>query len=116
MRVVAYITPGPAWLAGRSVFEQGKPVEAHLRFMQALFEDGTLLLGGPARDGMSGQAVLEVPDLETALEVAAADPGVVTEVLVYDVHEMVAFFDVLSDRPPPVASGVAPSVTAPELT
>jgi hypothetical protein len=31
MRVIANIAPGPAWLAGRSVYEQGEPIGAHLR-------------------------------------------------------------------------------------
>jgi uncharacterized protein YciI len=97
MRVVAHIAPGPAWLPGRSVFEQGKSIAAHRSFMQAMYDDGTLLLGGPARDGMSGLAVLEVPDLATARALAAADPGVVADVLVYDVHELLPFFDVLGD-------------------
>lgn len=76
--------------------------------MQSLYDAGTLLLGGPARDGMSGLAVLEVPDLPTARELAAADPGVVANVLVYDVHAMMPFFDVLADGRPGPASG-APS-------
>ena len=109
MRVVAHIAPGPAWLPGRSVFEQGKPIAAHLSFMQSLYDDGTLLLGGPARDGMSGLAVLEVPDLATARELAAADPGVVANVLVYDVREMLTFFDVLAEGRSVAASEGVPS-------
>jgi uncharacterized protein YciI len=103
MRVVAHIAPGPAWLPGRSVFEQGKPIAAHLSFMQALHDEGTLLLGGPARDGMSGLAVLEVPDVATARELAAADPGVVADVLVYEVHELLPFCDVLGAGRSPAA-------------
>ena len=110
MRVIAHIAPGPSWLTGRPVVEQGEPIRAHLRFMQTLFDDGTLLLGGPARDGMSGLAVLEVPDLATARELASADPGVVADVLVYDVQELVAFFDTLA--PDSVSPG---PVMAPEL-
>ena len=114
MRVVAHIAPGPAWRPGRSVFEQGEPVRAHLRFMQARFDDGSLILGGPARDGMSGLAVLEVPDLDAAQAFAAADPGVAADVLVYDVHELVPFFDAFTDRRPEwaVSGTVASSATA----
>ena len=97
MRVIAHIAPGQAWLKGRSVYEQGEPVGAHLRYMRARFEDGSLLLGGPARDGLSGLAVLEVDDLEAAEGFAAADPGVVANVLTYDIHELVPFFDAFTD-------------------
>ena len=116
MRVVAHITPGPAWLAGRSVYEQGEPIGAHLRFMRARFYDGSLLLGGPTRDGLSGLAVLEVPDLDAALAFAAADPGVAADVLVYDVHELVPFFDAIgaggAERPAPGTSASAPTTSA----
>lgn len=60
MRVIAHIAPGPSWLTGRSVAEQGEPVRAHLRFMQTHFDDGTLLLGGPgqAPDSVSSGPVM----------------------------------------------------------
>jgi uncharacterized protein YciI len=98
MRIIAHIAPGPNWLPGRSVYEQGEPVRDHLRFMQARFDDGSLLLGGPARDGLSGLAVLEVPDVEAAQAFAAADPGVAADVLVYEIRELVPFFDALVSR------------------
>ena len=44
---------------------------------------------------LAGMALLEVPDLEAAEAFARADPAVAGGVLVYDVAEVVTFFDAL---------------------
>jgi uncharacterized protein YciI len=96
MRVIAHISPGPQWRQGRTVFQQGEAVEQHLDFMRARYDDGSLLIGGPRAGGMSGIAVLEVPDLHAAQTFAEADPAVAAGVLVYEVGEVCTFFDVVS--------------------
>ena len=101
MRVLARIGPGPRWVAGRDVYHQGPEIRDHLAFMAARFDDGTLLVGGPLASGMAGMALLEVPDLEAAEAFARADPGVAGGVLVYDVEEVVTFFDALEAAGPP---------------
>lgn len=95
MRVLAHISPGPAWLPGRDVWGQGPAVEAHLAYMRDQYDIGTLLVGGPLRSGMAGVALLEVPDLEAARTFAAADPGVAAQVLAYEVAEVLPYFDAL---------------------
>ena len=104
MRVLARIGPGPRWVVGRDVYHQGPVIRDHLAFMAARFDDGTLLVGGPLASGTAGMALLEVPDLEAAEAFAQADPGVAGGVLVYDVEEVVTFFDALD-----VAAPVAPT-------
>ena len=96
MRVVAHISPGPRWLSGKSVYGQGALIEDHLDYMCQRFDDHSLLLGGPMAGGMSGLALLEVPDRAAAYDVANADPAVAGAVLVYSIEEFVPFFDVVS--------------------
>jgi uncharacterized protein YciI len=108
MRVLARITPGPAWLAGRHVWGQGPAAAAHLAYMRDRFDAGTLLIGGPLQDGMSGMALLEVADLHAARAFADADPGVAAEVLTYEVAEVLPYFDAIS--------GVRSAATTRELT
>jgi uncharacterized protein YciI len=96
MRVLAHIRPGPSWLAGRAVWQQGPAVEAHLTYMRARYDTGELLVGGPLRGGMSGMALLEVPDLAAAHAFAAADPAVAANVLVYEVSQILPYFDAYS--------------------
>ena len=76
MRVIARIIPGPRWQCGRSVYEQGPAIQAHLAYMKARYEEGSLLIGGPFTTGLSGIAVLEVPDLRAATDLAQSDPAV----------------------------------------
>lgn len=96
MRVLAHISPGPAWRPGRDVWGQGPAVEAHLAYMRNQYDSGALLVGGPLRSGMAGMALLEVPDLEAAHAFAAANPGVAARVLAYEVAEVLPYFDALS--------------------
>ena len=96
MRVLARITPGPTWRPGRTVWEQGPAVSAHLDYMRDRYADGSLLVGGPLRDGMSGMALLDVADLDAACAFAASDPAVQANTMTYHVEEVRAYFDVYS--------------------
>ena len=75
---------GPAWLEGRSVFEQ--PLAAHLVHMRSLQRAGTLKLGGPFLDDSGGLIVVEVENLAEAERLAAADPAVRDRVMVAEAH------------------------------
>lgn len=44
--------PSPRWKLGRPVREQ--PLEAHLAYMQDLYQRGDLLMGGPLLDNSGG--------------------------------------------------------------
>ena len=76
MRCIALISHGPAWLAGRSVYEQGPVVDAHLAAMCRRFDEGSLLLGGPYASRTGGIAVLDVADFDAPRRLMDADPGV----------------------------------------
>ena len=96
MRIIARIQPGPAWLAGKSVFEQGSVMNEHLAFMRARFDDGSLLVGGPLATEESGLALFEAADLTTARTLVGRDPAAQTGVLVYELHQLLPYFDALS--------------------
>jgi uncharacterized protein YciI len=84
MFVIIY-TPGPAWLAGKSVSEQPFYRE-HVRYMQQLFADKRLLMGGPFQDKQGGLVILDVASVAQALEILAHDPAVLAQFLEAHVH------------------------------
>jgi uncharacterized protein YciI len=91
-KYVALIGHGPRWIEGRSVYEQGKPVEDHLVAMREHFDAGTLQLGGPFDHG-GGIAVLDVQDEVAARAVMDADPAVQAGVMVYELRALRPVFD-----------------------
>src|SRR5258708_7131716 len=84
MFVVIY-TPGPAWLAGKSVREQPFYRE-HGRYMHQLFADKRLIMGGPFLDNQGGLGILDVGSVARALETLAPDPAVSAQFLEAHVH------------------------------
>jgi len=96
MRIITHIHPGPAWLAGTTVFDQGPVMSAHLAFMRARFDEGTLLVGGPLATGESGFALLEAADLTTARNLVDQDPAAQADVVVYELHQLLPYFDAIS--------------------
>ena len=65
---------GPAWDAVRAMREQDG-WEDHAAFMDALAEDGFVVLGGPLGDGdRRFMHVVEAPSAEAVAERLAADP------------------------------------------
>jgi uncharacterized protein YciI len=79
--------PGPAWLAGKSVFEQ--PLKEHRHYMRSLLEVGSIVLGGPYSDDTGGLVAVEADSREAAFEIAAGDPAVRDGVMLVDVHPWV---------------------------
>ncbi|HEU0106641.1 MAG TPA: YciI family protein [Vicinamibacteria bacterium] len=70
--------PGPAWVAGKTVREQPYWAE-HAAFMDRLFDDGSVVLGGPFADA-SGSLVIVEAEVEGEQDVEdmfARDPFVV---------------------------------------
>ncbi len=94
MRSLAVITPGTAWSDGRPVFDQDPTVlRDHLGHMRRLFEQGALLLGGPAHGGRSGFALLEAATLERATALIEADPAVRSGLFRVEVQQLIPYFD-----------------------
>lgn len=95
MRFVTLFSHGPRWEHGKSVYEQGPAIEDHLRSMRRLFDEGSLLVGGPFEEG-GGIAFLEAPDHTAATAIIEADPAVRAGVLSYTLHQLHAYFDAVA--------------------
>jgi uncharacterized protein YciI len=92
MRFVTLFSYGPNWQTGRTVYQQGTPIEGQLDSMRRRFDEGVLLLGGPFDDG-GGIAVIEARDEDEAVTLLDLDPAVMTGVLSYRLHRLHAYFD-----------------------
>ena len=92
MRFVALFGYGPNWQRGRTVYDQGAPIDGHLASMRRRFDEGALLLGGPFDDG-GGIAVVEADNEATATQLLESDPAVEAGVLSYRLHRLHAYFD-----------------------
>ncbi len=85
MMFVVIYTPGPAWLAGKSVPEQPFFRE-HGRYMQQVFAHRQLIMGGPFLDNQGGLGILDVANEAQAYEILAHDPAVLAKVFQPHLH------------------------------
>ena len=67
--------PGAAWAAGKTVREQAYWDE-HAEFMDRLFENGTVILGGPFSDGTGSLVIVEAEEMSEVATMIANDPFV----------------------------------------
>jgi uncharacterized protein YciI len=76
--------PGPAWLKGKSVFEQ--PLKEHGKYMLNLYIKGSMKLAGPLTDNAGGAVLLVVAQESEAKAIVAEDPAVKSGIFVYEMH------------------------------
>lgn len=67
--------PGSAWVEGRAVREQPYWAE-HATFMDSLFENGMVVLGGPFADATGALVIVEAENEQEVADVFARDPFV----------------------------------------
>jgi uncharacterized protein len=68
--------PGPAWVQGKTVREQ--PYwDGHAAFMDALFDKGMVVLGGPFADGTGSMVIWESESEQELADLLARDPYVI---------------------------------------
>jgi uncharacterized protein len=90
---VIFFTPGIAWIAGKTSREQPYWTE-HAAFMDALLEDGIVIMGGPFADYSSIMIVLEAFDEGEVRDLFKRDPFVVQEIFRFSsAHEWLVFLD-----------------------
>lgn len=90
---IIFFTPGSAWIAGKTSREQPFWIE-HAAFMDALFENGTVIMGGPFADYSSIMVVLEASDESEVRGLFKRDPFIVQGILrLSSVHEWLVFLD-----------------------
>ena len=86
-------SPGPSWIAGKTSREQLHWNE-HATFMDKLFEDGTVILGGPYADYTGLLVIIEALHKEEVHELFEHDPFVVHGIIyISSVHEWLIFLD-----------------------
>lgn len=89
----AFFSPGPAWIAGKTSREQPWWTE-HAAFMDKLFADGTVILGGPYADYSHLLVIVEALHEDDALALFADDPFVTHGVAhISGIHEWLIFLD-----------------------
>ena len=90
---LTFFIPGPNWVAGKTSREQPCWTE-HAVFMDALFEDGTVVMGGPFADYRRILVVVEASDANAARDLFERDPFIVQGILhLESVHEWLIFLD-----------------------
>ena len=90
---VTIFTPGANWIAGKTSREQPYWTE-HAAFMDALFDDGIVIMGGPFADYSSILVIVEASDEDTVRELFKRDPFIVQGILhLASVREWLVFLD-----------------------
>lgn len=91
--VVVFLRPGSRWNPDRPVREQAY-WDDHARFMDALFDAGEVILGGPFADGSGSMVILAAESVESARAIFQRDPWTQRDVLVAaEVKEWAIFLD-----------------------
>ena len=71
--------PGAAWTPGKTVREQPYWDE-HAEFMDRLFDNGTVIMGGPFTDGTGSLVIVEAEDIDEVSNLFAKDPFVLHQI------------------------------------
>jgi uncharacterized protein YciI len=88
IRYVVFHSPGPKWIAGKTLFEQ-PGLDLHLAHYRQLLEQGKLMAGGPFMDAAGGGMMIPEPGLSEAeiTAFAKADPAVKSGLLKVHVRQ-----------------------------
>jgi uncharacterized protein YciI len=96
--VIVRFRAGPTWEPGGPVREQ-PGWDAHAAFVDALVEQGTLVMGGPYSDNSGTMMLLEGVDAAEAERILADDPFIENRVFLLDeIREWTIFVDELNKR------------------
>jgi uncharacterized protein YciI len=91
--IAVFMRHGSRWDPDRAVREQDYWNE-HAQFMDALFEAGTVVLGGPFADGTGSLVILEADSPQAARAIYQNDPWTRHDILVVgDAKEWTLFLD-----------------------
>jgi uncharacterized protein len=91
--IAVFLRPGSRWDPGKPVRQQAY-WDDHARFMDALFEAGDVILGGPFDDGSGSLVILRAESAEAARATYRQDPWTQHDVLVVaETKEWTIFLD-----------------------
>jgi uncharacterized protein len=89
----ALLRPGSLWDSSKPVREQ-QFWDEHARFIDALFDEGKIILAGPFADRSGSLVIVAADNSEQVWEMYRSDPWTEHDVLVvYDVKEWTIFLD-----------------------
>jgi hypothetical protein len=98
--IAVFLRPGSRWNPALPVRQQAFWDE-HARFMDALFDAGTVVLGGPFADGSGSMVILSADSADAARAIFRGDPWSQQDVLVpCDAREWTIFLDARTKRSP----------------
>jgi len=75
---------GDGWLKGKPLEEQ--PLAEHGDYLRYLYQQGILIEGGPYLDDSGGILLIRADNLDMAWEIVEADPAVINEIFLPEVH------------------------------
>jgi uncharacterized glyoxalase superfamily protein PhnB/uncharacterized protein YciI len=91
--IAVFLRPGSKWNPDKPVREQAF-WDDHARFMDALFDAGIVVLGGPFADGGGSMVILETDSVEAARAIYQNDPWTKQDILVVgEAKEWTIFLD-----------------------
>jgi uncharacterized protein YciI len=65
----------------------------HGRYMQRVFDDKQIIMGGPFRDNQGGLGIIDVANEAQARDIVEQDPAVLARVFQPDLHPWLAVFN-----------------------
>lgn len=83
MKVVIIYSTGKAWKVGKPHWEQ--ELVTHRHYLVNTLGD-KLVAAGPFMDHTGGLVIVEVENIEEAVEIAKNDPAVLEDKFIYKVH------------------------------
>jgi uncharacterized protein YciI len=90
--------PGALWDPTKDTRDQALWDE-HARYMDRLFEEGAVILGGPFADGSGAMLIVKAENAAQARELFRDDPWTANDVLVIrEAKEWIIFLDGLDRR------------------
>jgi len=90
---VTFFSPGPAWQGGKTSREQPYWAE-HAAFMDQLFDDEIVVLGGPYADYSNLLVIVEALHEQEVYDLFERDPFVIHDIArINGVHEWLIFLD-----------------------
>lgn len=91
--VAVFLRPGSQWNPDLPVRKQAYWDE-HARFMDALFDAGTVILAGPFADRSGSMVIMAAESTEAAMAIFREDPWTHQDILVaVDAREWTIFLD-----------------------
>jgi len=81
--------PGPLWDHAKAFRDQAG-IDRHAGYMSAYADKGQIVMGGPFLDNSGGMMIFDLPSIEDARAIAAADPTVKAGLLTVSVKPWLA--------------------------